>query len=197
MFTGIVREVGTVVAAGRRLTVAAPKTARRLAVGGSVAVNGVCLTATALDAGGATFIADVVDETLARSNLGTLATGGRVNLELPLAAADPIDGHLVLGHVDGVGTVQQTREVERGREITIALPPELSAYVAEKGSIAVDGTSLTVTEALDSSFGVALIPHTLEHTIAGEYAAGTRVNLEVDVLARYVERLVRAGIGKR
>lgn len=197
MFTGIISEVGTVVGGGRHLTIAAPGTTRRLAVGGSVAVNGVCLTATAVDPGTATFTADVVDETLARSNLGALSEGSRVNLELPLQAGDPIDGHLVLGHVDGVGEVRDTRDVELGREIAIELPPELSAYVAEKGSVAIDGTSLTVTQAQGTSFGVALIPHTLEHTIAREYAAGTRVNLEVDVLARYVERLVRAGIGKR
>jgi riboflavin synthase len=195
MFTGIVSEVGTVLQAGRHLVIQAPDTAAALAVGGSVAVNGVCLTATGVE--GATFSADVVDETLARSNLGALAEQGKVNLELPLRAADRMDGHLVLGHVDGVGTVLQTREVELGREIAVEVPPELAAYVAEKGSIAVDGASLTVTTVEGSRFGVALIPHTLAHTIAGNYRQGTSVNLEVDVLARYVERLVRAGIGKR
>src|SRR5947209_572649 len=110
MFTGIIREVGTVVEAGRRLTIEAPLTTPGLAIGGSVAVNGVCLTATAI--GGATFTADVVDETLGRSNLGLLARGQTVNLELPLRATDPLDGHLVLGHVDGVGTVTQTADAE-------------------------------------------------------------------------------------
>jgi riboflavin synthase len=197
MFTGIISEVGSVAEAGHRLTIEAPNTAAQLSVGGSVAVNGVCLTATGIDQVAGTFTADVVDETLARSNLGALSRGSKVNLELPLRAADPLDGHLVLGHVDGVGVVQETKDVRQGRELTLELPAELSPYVAEKGSIAVDGTSLTVTTAGGTTFGVALIPHTLEHTIAGEYGRGARVNLEVDVLARYVERLVRAGIGKR
>jgi len=195
MFTGIISEVGTVRQAGRRLTIEAPLTAARLAIGGSVAVNGVCVTATATDT--TAFSADLVDETLARSNLGELEAQSRVNLELPLRAGDPLDGHLVLGHIDGVGTVRKTRDVDVGREVTIELPPDLAHLLAEKGSIAVDGTSLTVTGEDGASFGVALIPHTLQNTIAGNYRPGTSVNLEVDVLARYVERLVRPGIGKR
>lgn len=195
MFTGIISEVGAVVAAGRRLTVKAPRTAARLSVGGSVAVNGVCVTATAVE--GDRFTVDLVDETLARSNLGLLDDGGRVNLELPLRAGDPLDGHLVLGHVDGVGAITATADVDLGREIWIELPAELAPFVAEKGSIAVDGTSLTVTAATESGFGVALIPHTLQHTIAGNYRPGMSVNLEVDVVARYLERLVRPGIGRR
>ena len=195
MFTGIVSEVGTVVASGHRLTVEAPRTAKTLTVGGSVAVNGVCLTAVAVEEAG--FSAELVDETLARSNLGALQAGSQVNLELPLEAGAPLDGHLVLGHVDGVGTVLQARDGDLGRELTFELPVGLAPFVAEKGSIAVDGTSLTVTAVGDSSFAVALIPHTLEQTIAGSYGPGTGVNLEVDVLARYVERLVRLGIGKR
>ena len=195
MFTGIVTEVGAVRQAGRRLSIEAPRTVPKLALGGSVAVNGVCVTATAIE--GTTFTADLVDETLARSNLGGLGAGSRVNLELPLAAGDPLDGHLVLGHVDGVGRVASTRDVDLGRELHIELAAELAPFVAEKGSIAVDGTSLTVTEASATGFGVALIPHTLQSTIAGNYEPGTSVNLEVDVLARYVERLVRLGIGRR
>jgi riboflavin synthase len=195
MFTGIVSELGVVVEAGHRLAVEAPRSAGRLQPGGSIAVNGACLTATAVT--GSRFTADVVDETLARSNLGGLGAGVRVNLELPLRAGDALDGHLLLGHVDGVGTVERVDRVELGRELTIALPGDLSRFVAEKGSIAVDGTSLTVTRVGEAAFGVALIPHTLEHSIAGDYGPGTRVNLEVDVLARYVERLVRPGIGKR
>ena len=195
MFTGIISEIGAVVAAGRRITVAAPLAAQRLSVGGSIAVNGVCVTATLVQ--GERFTAELVDETLARSNLGALEEGGGVNLELPLRAADPLDGHLVLGHVDGVGAVIEMKDVELGREIAIRMPAELAPYIAEKGSIAVDGTSLTITTTSDTRFGVALIPHTLQHTIAGNYEPGTGVNLEVDVVARYVERLVRPGIGKR
>ena len=189
MFTGIVSEVGTVIRAGRRIAVEAPGSASRLETGGSIAVNGACLTAVAIDHSG--FEADVVDETLARTNLGALAEGSSVNLELPLKAGAPLDGHLVQGHVDGVGEVQQLHEAASGRELKISLPEALAHYVAEKGSIAVDGVSLTVTAVGDGFFGVALIPHTLANTLAGEYAAGSMVNLEVDLLARYLERLVR------
>lgn len=194
MFTGIITEVGEVVEAGDRLILRAPASAARLAVGGSIAVNGACLTAVALD--GDSFSLDVVDETSRRTNLGHLAPGSRVNLELPLEAGRPLDGHLVQGHVDGVGEVLREREAEVGRELTIGLPGDLARYVAEKGSVAVDGTSLTVTAVGDGFFGVALIPHTLANTIAGEYRQGAVVNLEVDLIARYLERLVRPGIEK-
>ena len=192
MFTGIVSEVGTVVAVGGVLRIEAPRTAARLAVGGSVAVNGVCLTAVAVAA--PAFEAEIVDETRARSNLGRLAPGSHVNLELPLQAGDPLDGHLVQGHVDATAMVEEMREVQLGRELTVELPAALSAYVAEKGSIAVDGTSLTVTTVDGNNFGIALIPHTLENTVAREYRSGSIVNLEVDMLARYLERLVRPSI---
>lgn len=195
MFTGIIREIGVVTAAGRAVAIAAPATAAGLSVGGSVAVNGVCLTATSVSDDG--FSAQVVDETLRRSNLGALQAGSRVNLELPLQAGGPLDGHLVLGHVDGVGEVLHTADAQLGREMTVRFPPEVAPYIAEKGSIAVDGASLTITTAGERSFGVALIPHTLAQTIAREYRPGTSVNLEVDVIARYVERLVRTGIGRR
>jgi riboflavin synthase len=157
-------------------------TARGLETGASVAVNGACLTVTKAE--GARFFFDLVGETLKRTNLAGLEPGAPVNLELPLRLDQGLDGHLVLGHVDGVGVV-----VEPGAELAVSLPPELARYVAEKGSIAVDGVSLTVTEAGATSFSVALIPHTLQNTVAQNYRRGTRVNLEVDVLARYLERL--------
>jgi riboflavin synthase len=191
MFTGIVGAVGRVLERRPgRLAVEEQRLSERLAPGSSVAINGVCLTVTERE--GAVFFADVVPETTRRTNLGRLAPGQPVNLELPLEAGSGLDGHLVQGHVDGTGTVRSVKEVEFGREIEISLRPELAAYVAEKGSIAVDGTSLTVFGVDDArgSFSVALIPYTLEHTIAGSYLPGTLVNLEVDVVARYVERLL-------
>jgi riboflavin synthase len=191
MFTGIVAAVGRVLESrAGRLGVEDASIADQLELGSSVAVNGVCLTVTERE--GAVFFADVVPETLRRTNLGRLEPGSPVNLELPLRAGAGLDGHLVQGHVDATASVETTREVELGREIEIGLPAELAAYVAEKGSIAVDGTSLTVFGVDDrrGSFGVALIPHTLQHTIAGNYVRGTLVNLEIDVVARYVERLL-------
>jgi riboflavin synthase len=142
----------------------------------------------------------VVPETTRRTNLGRLSPGQPVNLELPLRAGAGLDGHLVQGHVDGTGTVESVKDVQLGRELEIKLAPELAAYVAEKGSIAVDGTSLTVFAVDDArgSFSVALIPYTLQRTIAGFYVPGTLVNLEVDVVARYVERLLgRRGLEGR
>jgi riboflavin synthase len=191
MFTGIVAAVGRVLESrAGRLGVEQAAIAGQLELGSSVAVNGVCLTVTEQE--GAVFFADVVPETLRRTNLGRLEPGSPVNLELPLRAGGGLDGHLVQGHVDATATVETTRDVDLGREVEIGLPAELAAYVAEKGSIAVDGTSLTVFGVDDrrGSFGVALIPHTLQHTIAGNYVPGTLVNLEIDVVARYVERLL-------
>jgi riboflavin synthase len=135
----------------------------------------------------------VVPETLRRSNLGALKPGDRVNLELPVSPEGLLDGHLVQGHVDATAAVVSIRRVQLGREVEIDLPEEVARYVAEKGSIAIDGASLTVARVDDgkASFTVALIPHTLENTVAGSYTEGTRVNLEVDVIARYLERLVR------
>lgn len=163
--------------------------ARTAATGSSVAVNGVCLTVVETQAD--VFFADVVPETLSRTNLGRLKPGDPVNVEPPLRLDQGLDGHLVQGHVDGTGHVESVTETTLGREITIELPPTLARYVAEKGSIAVDGTSLTVAGLGDGHFKIALIPHTLEHTIARTYEAGTVVNLEVDVLARYAERLLQ------
>jgi riboflavin synthase len=193
MFTGIVSGLGRVVkTGGGRLWIEHPPTAERTKIGGSVAVNGVCLTVVELEGG--SFRAEVVPETLRRSNLGALNAGDQVNLELPVSPDGLLDGHLVQGHVDVTAVVKQVRQVKLGREIEIELPKGVAAYVAEKGSIAVDGASLTVAQVDDNepSFTIALIPHTLEETVAGSYQKGTRVNLEVDVVARYVERLVRS-----
>jgi riboflavin synthase len=163
--------------------------AGELREGDSVAVNGVCLTATAVAGGG--FSADVMTESLRRSSLAAVATGSTVNLELPLRATDRLGGHVVQGHVDGVGTVRETRAEGFSRVVTVDAPRELLRYVVEKGSIAVDGVSLTVAGVTDDAFSVALIPETLERTTFGAAAPGRPVNLEVDVLAKYVEKLIR------
>jgi riboflavin synthase len=192
MFTGLVADLGTVTAVdagadGARLTVA---TTLELREGDSVAVNGVCLTATS--APGGAFTADVMQETLRRSSLGALTNGSRVNLELPLRATDRLGGHFVQGHVDGLGTVWDVREEGFSHVVTIGAPPEIMRYVIEKGSIAVDGVSLTVSGLGDDWFQVSLIPETLERTILGAATTGTPVNLEADVLAKYIERLAVA-----
>ena len=189
MFTGLVADLGTVTAVdasddGVRLAV---DTSLELSEGDSVSVNGVCLTATRVGDGG--FRADVMNETLRRSSLAQLETGSRVNLELPLRAADRLGGHFVQGHVDGVGGVWDVREEGFSRVVTIGVPAELMRYVVEKGSIAVDGVSLTISALGDDWLQVSLIPETLERTILGEANTGQAVNLEVDVLAKYVERL--------
>lgn len=192
MFTGIVSAIGTVVEAGSgRLAVENAETARRLKIGASVAVNGCCLTV--VKKAGPTFAMDVVPETLRRTALGSLTHGSRVNLELPLAADGLLDGHLVQGHIDATGKVVRVVSAAAGREVTIELPADLRDFVVQKGSIAVDGVSLTVAGVDDeaASFSVALIPHTLAVTIAGEYTEGTVVNLEADIVARYVARNLR------
>ena len=189
MFTGIVSGVGTVVLAeANRLGVEHAPTARRLKVGSSVAVNGCCLTV--VKKSGSTFVADVVPETLRRTNLGALKAGAHVNLELPLAASGPLDGHLVQGHVDATTTIRSIKRVAAGHEVVIDMPKELGPFLVEKGSVAVDGMSLTVARVDDihGTFTVALIPHTLEVTIADGYKSGSVVNLEADVVARYVAR---------
>jgi riboflavin synthase len=192
LFTGLVADLGTVTAvdaseAGVRLTV---RTALELGEGDSVAVNGVCLTATSLPDGA--FTADVMHETLRRSSLGALEEGSKVNLELPLRADDRLGGHFVQGHVDGLGTVWDVREEGFSHVVSIGAPAEIMRYVIEKGSIAVDGVSLTVSGLGEDWFQVSLIPETLERTVLGEATTGTPVNLEVDVLAKYIERLVPA-----
>lgn len=191
MFTGLVADTGTIRTLERdgdgvRLTVETDL-AGELAQGDSVAVNGVCLTAR--DPGDGAFRADVMAETLRRSSLGPLAEGDTVNLELPLRAGDRLGGHVVQGHVDGTGTVDSLAEDGFSRRVRVAAPPDLLRYVVEKGSIAVDGVSLTVAEVDDDGFVVALIPETLERTTLGDVQPGRVVNLEVDVLAKYVEKL--------
>ena len=193
MFTGLVKAMGTVgsLEAGR-LSVEA-EMPLELEEGDSVAVNGVCLTATAVNGSG--FRADVMDETLRRTALGELGPGSQVNLELALRASDRLGGHVVQGHVDAVGTVESVTEEGLARVVRIAAPAEVLRYVVEKGSIAVDGVSLTVSGVDDAGFAVSLIPETLERTTLGAGAPGTRVNLEVDVFAKYVEKLTSHTVG--
>jgi len=192
MFTGLVADLGAVdavdaTADGVRLTVRTGL-AGDIAEGDSVAVNGVCLTATRIDGGA--FRADVMHETLRRSSLAGVVDGDGVNRELPLRAADRMGGHVVQGHVDGIGTLLEAREDGFARILVFEAAPELLRYVVEKGSIAVDGVSLTVASVTDAFFSVSLIPETLERTNLGAAAPGTLVNLEVDVLAKYVEKLM-------
>lgn len=192
MFTGIVEEMGSVQRieerkAGRRFCFAARQVLADAEIGSSIAVSGVCLTVVALEPG--SFSVDAVPETLSRTILGDLRVGDAVNLERPLTLEQRLGGHLVQGHVDGVGEVIAVLPEGDGVRVTIAIPPPLRRYVAEKGSLAVDGVSLTVARAQDDRCEVALIPHTLEVTTSGGYASGTRVNLEVDLLARYLARL--------
>ena len=193
MFTGIVREQGQVVSAeaggaGVRLVVDAPVTAGAVVVGDSVSISGVCLTVTAAANGSLAF--DVVHETLNRTAFGDLAPGTPVNVEPALRAGDPLGGHYVQGHVDGVGRIRRIDPEGDGRRVWIDPPSELERYLVEKGSVAIDGVSLTVAQLDESGFAVALIPHTLAVTTLGGRAVGDLVNLEVDVLAKYVERLV-------
>ena len=192
MFTGLIADLGTVedverTSDGARLRVRGGL-ARDLREGDSVAVNGVCLTATAVNGGA--FSADVMAETLRRSSLGDVGAGDAVNLELPLRPSDRLGGHVVQGHVDGVGTVREVRDEGFARLLRLDAPADLLRYVVEKGSIAVDGISLTVAELHDDGFTVSLIPETLERTNLGGVQAGAKVNLEADLLAKYVERLV-------
>ena len=192
MFTGIVRERGRVVAArrngsGLELRVAAPETADTTSVGDSVAVAGCCLTAVATKDGELAF--DAVPETLARTTLGELAEGAEVNLEPALRAGEPLGGHYVQGHVDGTGRVRSLEPEGDGAQLTLDVPQELLRYCAEKGSLAVDGVSLTIAALGDDTVEIALVPHTLAATTLGSLSTGAPVNLEVDVLAKYVERL--------
>lgn len=193
MFTGLVQDLGRIEALersgnGARLTISAPLAAE-LRGGDSVAVNGVCVTATEVD--DHRFVADVMNETLARSTFSAADTGSRVNLELPLRASDRLGGHIVQGHVDAIGEVSEVVDDGISRRLRITAPTEVLRYVVEKGSIAVDGVSLTVACIDHRSFTVSLIPETLERTNLGGAGPGRVVNLEVDVLAKYVEKLVR------
>src|SRR3954468_5140315 len=196
MFTGIVEEVGTVAAieaegTDARLQVRGPLVTSDARLGDSISVSGVCLTVTELPGDG-TFWADVMPETLRRSALGDVGVSSQVNLERALPVGGRYGGHVVQGHVDGIGVILSRTPGPRWDDVEIGLSPELARYVAEKGSIAVSGISLTVTHVTDESFGVSLIPTTLEATTLGTLAAGARVNLEVDVLAKYTERLLSA-----
>ena len=193
MFTGIVRERGRVAAIdggaeGVRLRVDAPATAAEVSVGDSVAVGGVCLTVVEIAAPQLSF--DAVPETLGRTALGRLREGAEVNVEPALRAGEPLGGHVMQGHVDGVGRVRSVEPEGDGSRIWIDAPPAVLRYCVEKGSIAVDGTSLTVAALDDAGFAVALIPHTLSETTLGALRPGDEVNLEADVLAKYVERLL-------
>ena len=195
MFTGIVEEIGRVVDVDRagedaRLVLEGPVVTQGTRLGDSIAVDGVCLTVTALD--GPRFAVDVMPETLRRSALARSGVGSAVNLERAVRADGRLDGHLVQGHVDGVGTLVRRSPGARWDDLAFAAPAGLLRYVAEKGSIAVQGVSLTVTGVDDGGFGVSLIPTTLERTTLGRLAPGDPVNLEVDVVAKYVERLLGA-----
>jgi riboflavin synthase len=198
VFTGIVRELGRVASAAVNagslaLVVEAPETAGELVAGHSVSVNGVCLTAESVDGGRVSLRA--VPETLARTTLGRISAGDPVNVEPAVRAGEPLGGHYVQGHVDAVGRVQSVEAEGDGLRVFVEAPPDILRYCVEKGSIAVDGVSLTIAELSPDAFAVALVPHTLEATTLSSLAPGQEVNLEVDVLAKYVERLLQAGDG--
>jgi riboflavin synthase len=193
MFTGIVRELGLVEAvdggsAAVRLQVRAPQAAAQASIGDSVALNGVCLTVTGLDGDVLSF--DAVPETLSRSTLGRVRPADSLNVEPALRAGEPLGGHIVQGHVDGVGRILRQAPEGEGVRMEVGAPGGILRYCVEKGSICVDGVSLTVAGLSRDAFAVALIPHTLEATTLGRLVPGDEVNLEVDVLAKYVERLI-------
>jgi riboflavin synthase len=193
VFTGIVREVARVTSVeprgdGVQLVVEAPRTARAAQVGDSVAIDGVCLTVTSTAAGSLSF--DAVPETLRRTSLAMVEAGDLVNVEPALRAGEQLGGHYVQGHVDAIGTVRTSEPEGDGRRVWIDTPPALLRYVVEKGSVTANGVSLTVANVDDNGFAVALVPHTLAATTLGRLALGSRVNLEADVLAKYVERLL-------
>jgi riboflavin synthase alpha subunit len=193
VFTGIVREVGTVIrsdggADGRRLEIEAPETAAGVGIGSSVAIDGACLTAEAVTEGRMVFHA--VPETLSRTTIGGLSAGAAVNVEPALRAGEPLGGHLVQGHVDGTGTVQEVASEGDGVRVHVAAAQDVLRYCVVKGSITVAGVSLTVVALSPAAFAVALVPHTLSATTLGSVEPGTAMNLEVDVLAKYVERLL-------
>jgi riboflavin synthase len=196
VFTGIVEEIGEVVAVDRTdevlvLTVRGPTVCSDARLGDSISVSGVCLTVTAVSVPDGTFSVELVPETLARTSLAGVAAGGRVNLERAVAVGGRLGGHIVQGHVDGVGALRSRNPGARSDELTFSLPDGVARYVVEKGSITVDGVSLTVAATDGATFSVALIPTTLTHTTLGARVAGDTVNLEVDVVAKYVERLAR------
>ena len=194
MFTGIVEEMGTIRSIRRGahsavLSIGAALVLSDLKIGDSVAVNGVCLTATGKDSGG--FTADVMHETLNRSSLGALVPGSRVNLERAMAADGRFGGHIVSGHIDGTGTVVSVRRDDIAVWYTIRTTPQLMRYIVEKGSIAIDGISLTVAAVETDRFSVSIIPHTVQETTLGEKRPGATVNLENDIIGKYVEKLMQ------
>jgi riboflavin synthase len=201
MFTGLIEEMGTVEAvedrgAGRRIRVRASAVLADARVGDSLAIDGCCLTVVEREA--ERFAVEAVPETLARTTLGDRKVGDRVNLERALRLDQRLGGHLVQGHVDGVGVVRSIAQEGEGARITLDIPDGLARFVAEKGSLAVDGVSLTVAKDLGDGCEIALIPHTLGHTTAGHYRPGRRVNLEVDLIARYLARLLdESGASRR
>ncbi len=193
MFTGLVAELGTVEKLAQQgesyhLTLAARKVLQNLKIGDSVAVNGVCLTVVQMDDAG--FTADVMPETVRLTNIGSLHAGDRVNLERTLRLCDGLDGHIVSGHVEGLGVIASRRADGIAMVVTITTPPELLRYIIKKGSIAIDGISLTVTQVTDTSFSVSLIPHTAKETTLGFKDVGDSVNLETDIIGKYVERML-------
>ena len=197
MFTGIVEEMGTIRSIRRGaqsavLSIGASVVLSDLKIGDSVAVNGVCLTATSQDAEG--FTADVMHETLDRSSLGALVPGSRVNLERAMAADGRFGGHIVSGHIDGLGEITALRRDDNAIWYTVAAEPKLLRYVVEKGSITIDGISLTVAKVTERDFSVSIIPHTAKVTILGEKGPGDRVNLETDILGKYVEKLLHPAV---
>jgi riboflavin synthase len=192
MFTGIIEELGTVAACGTRLVVKCSAVLEDAQQGSSIAVNGVCLTA--LDLTADSFAADLAPETLARTNLGDLRTGSRVNLERPVTAATRLSGHIVQGHVDGTGDLMALDELGDGNWwLKVKAPAGLDRYMVHKGSIAIDGISLTIATLDSEVLGVTIIPHTYSNTTLGSRRVGQRVNLEVDVLAKHVEKLIQSG----
>ena len=193
MFTGIVRERGRVASvqdgpAGTSLEIDAPGTASELGIGDSVSISGACLTATAVSNG--TFSVTAISETLSRTTLGRLGTGDEVNVEPALQAGDSVGGHFVQGHVDGVGRVRSLEPEGDGARLVVDAPPDILRYCVEKGSIALHGVALTIAALGEDGFEVALVPHTLAATTLGSLRPGDPVNLEVDVLAKYVEKLI-------
>lgn len=195
MFTGLVEELGVLQAIrhgadSAQLSIAASKIVEDIKIGDSIAVNGVCLTAVKFNSQG--FIADVMAETLAKTSLGNLKPGDRVNLERALRLGDRLGGHLVSGHIDGVGTIARRETLDIAILITINAPPEVMRYIIKKGSVAIDGTSLTVVDFNEKSFQVSIIPHTAHETTLGFKMPGDTVNLEGDVIGKYIERLLQS-----
>lgn len=199
MFTGIVQEVGSVEdckrgAGGMRLKVHAPASSRELGIDRSIAVNGACLTV--VQKSEPSFELEAVEETLSKTTLGFFAIGDQVNLELPMRVSDRLDGHLVLGHVDTVGEIMDVEILGSSRLFAVRIPPEFMHYCVRSGSIAIDGVSLTIARISGSTIGVSIIPHTLENTIFQYYNVSDRVNLEFDVVGKYVERMMRPAGGE-